>query len=112
MSNTSPDSSAFVSSTTSGFTSDASHAVSFASSFRCLPCRPRSIECVRSYRSLYFARDANRDTHRSSRGKSSRRSSSHGVWRNSHAFCCRNTLMPPKNTRPWLTSVSSVRMGV
>ena len=88
-----------------------SQCTSLSSSFRWWPCVPSSIDTViaPSFSGCVWRRP---ETARTSQGDSQSRSSSQGVFRNSEAYCSRYTLMPPKNTRCWLTFSSSVRVGV
>ena len=88
-SGTMPESRALVRLMTSGLSSSASQRTSLAISFFCLPCSPWSIETVSAAevaRPACSRRSATPSA--AARRKSSRRSRSHGVWRNSQNFCC------------------------
>ena len=85
---------------------------SLSSSFRWWPCVPSSIDTVSAPSCSGRVWTRRPETARTSQGDSQSRSSSQGVLRNSETYCSRYTLMPPKNTRCWLTFSSSVRVGV
>ena len=99
-------------SSTSGRGWSRSQCTSLSSSFRWCPCVPSSTDTVRAPSCSGRVSTARPATARSSQGDSHSRSSSQGVLRNNETYCSRYTLMPPKNTRCWLTFVSSVRVGV
>ncbi len=104
--------SAFGSCTTSGAGSLTSHSSILSNSFRWNPSSPLSIEMVSSPSERGSVEIDPDEAALISHGASNNLSNARGARRKNRTFCCRYTLMPPKNTRSSLTFGSSVSVGV